>query len=345
MSFPHHRTVVSFLSPSAVASRIAQEKLAALLGWKAIATDSPVESAGLQCPDSGTILQWLSFDSQSERRVNERNPFRLLSVQEASSSEDTTEELQEAMEAAALSKKIKFKQMFWQPVTAKDLLGRGSLPLLKWKEVSEQPKDRFAEGSLKEIALPTFDDAQYSDGRTLREHLSAAPLHRPATGLYQLASGLCLRPLPTGVEDRKLPPPSLVFHANFENLPWVHEQDGQICSANGEFDVFKIGYNGIGKGQLMVRSADWWGIDLRFCEQAKYRAGFNEAQEALLAGSLPSLQSTHVLDGAQGTIDPRTDKMDCWVEFRASLRNPLGFWSRRSSSKPRIAKVPDIPYE
>lgn len=236
--------------------------------------------------------------------------------------------------------------MFRQPLTAKDLLGRGSLPLLQWKAVTEQPNQPFVEGFLKEIALPTFDDAQYSDGRTLREHLSAAPLHRPATGLYQLANGLCLRPLPTGVEDRKLSPPSLVFHANLDKLPWVEEQqDGQIASTSDDFDVFKIGFNGIGKGQLMVRSHDWWGMDLRFCEQSKHRAVFNEAQEALLAGSLPSLQSTHVLDGAQGTIDPRTDKMDCWVEFRASVRNPVGFWSNRSRSKPRIANVPDIPYE
>ena len=99
------------------------------------------------------------------------------------------------------------------------------------------------------------------------------------------------------------------------------------------------------KGQLMVRSDDWVGMDLRFCEQTKYSAGFAEAQESLLAGSLPSLQSTHVLDGAQGTVDPRTDKMDCWVEFRESVRNPVGYWSKQTTTNKRTAKAPDLPYE
>lgn len=365
-----HRTVVSFLSPSARASRLAQEKLAALLGWKAIigeqkgatSTADAIDRVSLECPRSGTVLQWLTFDkTQSDRKVDERNPFRLLAVQDAPSALTATQQLQQAIEASTSSTKMKLKRMFGQPVTAKDLLGKSTLPLLNFQpsfltteERQQQKNDPFVDGCLKEIAIPTFDDAVYSDGQTLREHLSAAPLHRPVTGLYQLttgsssSNGLCLRPLPTGVEDRKLSAPSLVIHQDsLENLSWVTEMDdGQMASTNGDFYVYKIGYNGIGKGQLMIRSPDWCGIDLRFCQHTKHRAGFNEAQEALLAGSLPSIQSTHVLDGARGTIDPRTDKMDCWVEFRASVRNPLGFWSnRRNHNKPRIAKVPDIPYE
>jgi len=112
--------------------------------------------------------------------------------------------------------------------------------------------------------------------------------------------------------------------------------------------VHRIGYNGSRRGQDMIRSAAWWGMDVRFCSQTKHSAGFAEAQEALLAASLPSLQSAHVLEGPNGTVDPKNLQTDCWVEFRETLKhNPVGFWSLSSkkSKGPKIAKAPDLPYE
>ena len=72
---------------------------------------------------------------------------------------------------------------------------------------------------------------------------------------------------------------------------------------------------------------------------------FAEAQESLLAASLPELQSSHVLEGAKGTVDPKTERMDCWAEFRATVRNPRGFLKRNEVIVTKTAKAPDLPYE
>ena len=96
----------------------------------------------------------------------------------------------------------------------------------------------------------------------------------------------------------------------------------------------KIGYNGTAKGQIMVQTGDWTGLDVRFCESTKYSSMFAEAQASLQAGSLPELQREE---------DGKLKDGDCWVEFRANLRHPAGFMRRRKP--PRIAKIPDLPYE
>jgi len=39
---------------------------------------------------------------------------------------------------------------------------------------------------------------------------------------------------------------------------------------------------------------------------------------------------------------------DCWVEFRANLKKPSGFFTRNTKSNRqshKVAKAPDIPYE
>jgi hypothetical protein len=286
------------------------------------------------------------LESKKEYSVSERNPFRLLAVQEATCAEEATEELVKSFNETASSTRMTFRRMLRQPLQARDVLGRDSLPFFHWSllPMNEQ-KQPFAQGQLKEVVIPTSFDATYADGRSLQQELSNAPLSRPVTGLYQLASGLCLRPLPICESDRRLSPISLVFHAKeLDHLPWVDVSNGEAISKNKDLSVYKIGFNGIRKGQIMVRSDDLMGIDLRFCECSDFRPGFAEAQEALLAGSLPSLQSQHVLDGAKGVVDPKTDQMDCWVEFRESVKNPVGFWSKRASPR-RIAKAPDLPYE
>ena len=93
-------------------------------------------------------------------------------------------------------------------------------------------------------------------------------------------------------------------------------------------------------------------VDIRLCPATKPSSMFAEAQESLLASSLSELQSKHVLThhsakdtaAADREADPKTNNMDCWVEFRANIRNPKGFLPRQSAS-PRTAKAPDLPYE
>jgi hypothetical protein len=353
-----HRVVVSLLSPSLAASYRAQEALLPLLGWRAMEHADQVttdwDQVAMECPTSGTVLQWLSLPNSS----NGRHPFQLLAVQESPSRHDAMQHLNTSLEATTSTTRMKIKRFLWQPVTSQDLLGGQGLPLIQWTDETLVAAPTKAAGgdapqvvggetsTLKEVAIPIHDNATYADGRTtLRQLLGASPLGRPATGLYQFANGLCIRPLPTSADDRQLSLPTLVFHhEDLDNLSVEPPQETATDSSpSSPRDVHKIGYNGTGKGQIMVRSADWAGVDVRFCEQRKYRSGFAEAQEALLGGSLPSLQSQHVLEGAKGTIDPKTDKMDCWVEFRATLRNPMGYVSTRTG--PRVAKAPDLPYQ
>ena len=330
------RMVISFLSPSLGACHVAQDKLGSLLGWKAVDAVTPSkqpsswQGAAVECPHNGTILQWITMNSSSstaatavdgckDNALTQRNPFRLLAIQQqgatTASLDETALALAESLAETSSKTRLTLKRMFQQPITVRDVLGKGSLPVLQLGGSVDdeiQPQTTFTPGCLKEIAIPTYEHARYSDGRTLRDYLSQAPLYRPVTGLYQTSSGVCIRPIPMGVEDRQWSPPSLVFHADPQNEENHLEENDSNGKTLNEMVVSKIGYNGISRGQVMVRSHHWLGIDIRLCPQTVYKSGFAEAQEALLAGSLPSLQSHHVLDGARGTIDPKTNQMDCW---------------------------------
>jgi hypothetical protein len=72
-------------------------------------------------------------------------------------------------------------------------------------------------GCLKEIVIPA-NEVMDRDGYTLLDQFSQASsrLGRPCTGIYQFkdASKLYLRPLPAAEADRRLPPPSIVFHTD-----------------------------------------------------------------------------------------------------------------------------------
>lgn len=240
-------------------------------------------------------------------------------------------------------------------------------------------------GDLKEIVIPAYWSDTYADQRSLFATLQeSAWLTRPAAGLYRLplvagnsaVPRVCLRPLPMGKEDRTAvpSPPTLVFHAAdldaaAARLVADHDTDGDDGDGSAKTAVVKIGYTGqrgaASRGQLVLldaaASAETAGVDIRLCAAPTPSSVFAEAQASLLASSLSELQSKHVLSSshqkstaeknsaATRDADLNTNQMDCWVEFRASLRNPLGFLPRRrrqsASTGPKIAKAPDLPYE
>jgi hypothetical protein len=202
---------------------------------------------------------------------------------------------------------------------------------------------------LKEIVVPFFDYAEYKDGSTILSKLAShAGTNRPAVGVYQWPTGpTCIRPLPTAAEDKRLPSPSFIFHSN-------SPEDEVALTTMDETGIRRapIGFSGgMADGQIMVLHEHLLGLDVRYCHQTKVKSAFSEAQESLLAGSLEELQSTNTLlaVGEQAKDDHRILNSDCWVEVRANLKQPSGYWSNRASAKRtgsvRVASVPDLPYE
>jgi len=201
---------------------------------------------------------------------------------------------------------------------------------------------------LKEVVVPHFDYAAYKDGSTFMSKLGLARTRRPAVGVYEWPinntrnTRTCIRPLPNCAEDQTLPSPSLIFHCESpENEVEIREYG---------FREARIGYGGGGmnRGQVMLLHKDLIGLDIRYCPRKNVSSAFSEAQESLLAGTIEELQSTNVLlaGGEEANHDERTDNADCWIEERAKFKRPLGYlWSKSSSRKQRIAKIPIIPFE
>lgn len=422
--------VISLLSPSLAASRRAIDQLAVWTNLQPLSgvdvESSPEslnsvfsfrssrnyysfllpklkwESLALQCPETGTILHWLSVESNNkleQSRMDMNAPHELLAVQDCSG---VTQACNEIATRVGISSSIPYlcmsHKIMGRPITVQQLLASG-LPLLNFRNYDhdhdrdmnmnvensdDNTKVTATNGCLKEIVIPAYDDETDHDGYTLLDKFSVAStgsnsLARPCTGLYQFQfknnnenshsfSKLCVRPLPAAEADTRLPPPSLVFHT--DSVDRIQElalattttttaatttttttktataattttTDMDVLSQSSPTPVAtaKIGYNGTGKGQIMVQTGDWTGLDVRFCQAVKYSSMFAEAQASLQAGSLPELQR----GGSNDATDALKNKGDCWVEFRANLRHPAGFMRRRKP--PRIAKIPDLPYE
>ena len=234
---------------------------------------------------------------------------------------------------------------------------------------------------LREVVIPHFDS-------TPIKSFPASALSRPKTGLYQWpaclgsrssgtpsSTGIVIRPLPTASEDRILPPPSLIFQC--ADLEVAAAEDLQDIPGT---ELAKIGFSGDGRGgQYMVQNASLDGLDVRLCDSTELSSSFAEAQDALLSASLNELQSANVMaegnegegtrndGGSRGSDDEsRSDALngvgDCWIEFRANMKNPKGFFgskgrtagggdrsliigNSRRSKQQRVAKAPDLPYE
>lgn len=216
-------------------------------------------------------------------------------------------------------------------------------------------------GDLKEIVIP-FDFSSNTSSTTWMDTLSSTSRHssyRSVTGLYQLPySNIYIRPIPMAKEDRQYGlSPTLIFHSDTEHMDDVLEQNRTIQNEVNTTQIMKIGYTGRkSHGQLMISDrSTFGGMHVRLCSQEKPTSMYAEAQDSLLASSLGELQSQRVLQTKtdhSSSTDPRTNSTDCWVEFRANLRHPLGFISTSSSllsnahsDPPKIAKAPNIPYE
>lgn len=221
----------------------------------------------------------------------------------------------------------------------------GFLPILDVANTTEPPPSSNPplslpqHGELKEVCIPTFVESVYpSTKQNLLETLTGnAFLLRPVTGLYQHShSGLCIRPLPLSNEDRMLPPVSLVFHNDKKNVETTPSDKDDPTTT-----VFLIGRSGANLGQVMLRDPTFADVDVRLCSANQRKPMFAEAQESLLAGSLAELQSNRV-QGASQQDDPNVNRGDCWMETRANLKHPRGFWKQ---SAQKIAKAPNLPYE
>ena len=260
------------------------------------------------------------------------------------------------------------------PVEAHHLL-EGELPkmdlscLAKY-ENNESSSQRESESDtgisgIRELVIPAFDSSIQS------QLSSSSAMSRPKVGLYRWPgndtnNGLVIRPLPSAAEDRELSPPSIVFQCdNLESC--VEILKGNEAADNTKTALAKVGFSGCGTGgQYMIRNSLLDGLDIRLCDATELSSSFAEAQEALLAASLDELQSVNVMnegsddgrnvrkDGGkskEGGSDAMNGLGDCWVEFRANVKKPGGFFGRKggiaggSRRKPEVAKAPDIPYE
>ena len=82
-------------------------------------------------------------------------------------------------------------------------------------------------------------------------------------------------------------------------------------------------------GQPVVETPWRAGVAVRPCEAATCSPAFSEGTEALLEGVLPEFRKPH--DAASQAeydtlvADLRTNS-DCWVDVRAMMRHPAGFF-------------------
>lgn len=368
--------VVTLLSSSTALSFRAQDALRSLFGVVplpnvAVRKDDSLDalfsklpfrkrwdSVASECGVSGSIIHFLSIQGSSENRDSET--LSMLSI--AGTSEGSPEDRVGSSRALLADQisgqvtRVTLKHSVGRLLSVQDVLGiGGGLPLLHQIDLLRSPNRPcnandsapFDIIGFREVALPHFDDATYSDGRSLLSTLSDSTLKRVAVGLYLVQDCLALRPLPAALEDRVLPAPSLVFSCRKLDDPPV------LKGAR----IGRIGFSGTtrkqSQGQLMVAHPDLPGLDFRLTDSLEYSSSFAEAQDALLAGSLLELQSENVLleggDGRRELMKPdaKDGEGDCWVEFRANVKRPLEYMKRNSKTlnAAKVAKVPDIPYQ
>lgn len=322
--------------------------------------------------ESGTIIHLLSVSNDSDA---DQCDLSLLSITDSGNdNDDAATCVQEARDeifrhidkSPQNAMKLVALKAFKQSISPQNLTSL-ELPLLvlstnKISIDNANIAKRTSSSKLRELAIPFNHESTYADGSSLLQKLSQSNLTRPKTGLYQIGNGgLVIRPLPSATSDLTLPSPSFIFKC--DSL-----KNKEQALING-VSLSKLGCNGIERGQMLIHHHDVQGIELRFCEARQLSSSFAEAQESLMAGSLDDLQNVNVMvEGgktrsqydvkidandisSQGATKSRVDVMnglgDCWVEFRANIKRPLGFFDKKARTKSiqRIAKAPDLPYE
>jgi len=262
-----------------------------------------------------------------------------------------------------------------KPIMNSRLMGRENdgIPLLNFIPTSNndvihvdcEKKIDKTPMKLREVVLPYFDNATCESGNSLLTEFSRSSLSRPITGLYQwpfssssgISNGVAFRPMPCGTEDMNLPPPTLVFQCqSIDEAKISIEEMGGIAA--------KVGFSGaLQQGQLRVLGLGALsGLDIRYCESQSFSTSFAEAEEAVMAGSLEELQSINVMteggnvkgsstdDDDHHTTGRKTDPMtnlgDCFVELRANLKRPSGFFKSIFKERvTRVAKPYNMPFE
>jgi hypothetical protein len=335
------------------------------------------KSVAVWCSVSGTVVHFCSLRVGDKSKENgdsgvssARTPFSLLAITEGVDNEAGNLDDAEEQAIASIRKcrnilathlsqissttkhfRLRLKELFGGLVTPLDLfretISSDGLPLLSIEGGGKT--DVTLEGHtipcLKEVVIPFFDYAEYKDGSTMLSRLALSEATRPTVGVYQWpGSPTCIRPLPTAAADKRLPPLSLILHCESS------DDDNHKRIVGTGIQTARIGYSGgINHGQVMLLHEDLCGLDVRLCSRSKVSSAFSEAQESLLAGSLGELQSSNVLlaSGEKAKDDDRMGKGDCWAELRANVKRPTGFLrtKRSGSLRPKIAAMPDLPYE
>lgn len=165
-----------------------------------------------------------------------------------------------------------------------------------------------------------------------------------------------------------------VQEQNKQNNVRINEGEGISISAAASCKLSKLGFNGYqNNGQLRIESSEnksvnndyssvnMSSLEFRYCDAKELSSSFAEAQESLLAGSLNDLQNVNVMvegkenssskdnnvDKTNSENESKLDLMnglgDCWVEFRANIKQPTGFFKKGGGRI--IAKAPDLPYK
>ena len=381
------RPIVTLLSGSRGASRIARdlcldERFFNMEEIKLSATNDDAlenaykpflrkgfDSVGCIDKESGTIIHFLALNNS-----HVETDLCLLAITDSENDNDAVKCVQEARDEIAQhidkswknAAKLLALQLIGKNISPQHLTSLDNgLPLLVLpandkNEVTNSAETKPASSSsvkLREIAIPFNFDSTYADGSSLMQKLSQSNLSRPKTGLYQwpAPSPLVLRPLPSANSDFTLPFPSFIFQC--DSLQDKNER------LKKDIILSKVGCNSNKPGQLMIHHRDVQGVELRYCEERVLSSSFAEAQESLMAGSLDDLQNANVMveggktrslndvqmttTSSRARVDVMNGLGDCWVEFRANMKRPQGFFDKKARAKTvkRTAKAPDLPYE
>jgi len=190
---------------------------------------------------------------------------------------------------------------------------------LKARAVSIQQKNQTQNGQeeqgsvvVKEVVIPFVDGIEREVFESSLLLAGAKPLpHFP--GLFAYGDQLTLRLFPTLA-------PSIVLlvrqNAAMQTLlETLKQQKGA--------ELRYIGSQGKQESQLFCD------FDLRFTNTLAHQAFFNEGAKAVLQGTIPTLQSQHVLSGDEddesrtSRHDDKVGKADCFIEVRAIAKSRL----------------------
>lgn len=342
------------------------------------------DSVACACPTSGTMLHFLSFSSELDNKGNEssidnnyvtpNSALHLIAVHGSSVSHidyhnaliECRRRLANAFQdSQGFSHEARLRGLFAN-ITRRMTAKRPNINMILGSKISSDnltldltpifssneeestseydnlEQNNHCSGKLRELVLPYFPQTS-----SIQTKMSTSSLlSRPRPGIYQANHGLIFRPLPAANEDLHLSSPSLVFQC--ESLEEVRELVEDKLGGK----TYKIGWRGHSQlGSLIVSHPSLMGLEIRICESTSEgwvpSIHFDESQQSLLAGSLPELQSTHVVsqgDKMTTSGDSKIGKGDCWVEVRSNVKRPGGFFKKSPESN-RIAKIPDLPYE